>query len=172
MSGSKLSLAKFRRMETENSSEHNPVSTQISSIKGQIQPNDSDMLSALMRRADALREVLTRKLKEAGGITPAELSRQTKGDVSPTAIKEILRGNTKNPGMFTVVDIAEKGLGLSALAFIAEVLGDKTDDPNFKAGQFATLAELYKGMTSAQRQKADVFIGGLLLQFRHIKNQK
>lgn len=131
------------------------------------------MLCADMRREEAVKEVLTRKMREVQGLNAPELSRRSQGKhpVSPTAIKEILRGNTKNPGLWTVVDLAT-ALNLSPLQFIAEVIGDKSDDPNLKAGQFASLADLYKGMTSAQRQKADVFIGGLLLQLRHIKNQK
>lgn len=164
-------VAKFRLMAAENNSTTPSCQQQNQPIKGQIQPHDSDMLSETMRRNDSVKEVLARKMREAGEITPPEVSRQSKAKVSPTAIKEILRGRTKNPGLYTLVDIGE-ALNLSPLQFIAEILGDRTDDPNFKAGQFSALADLYKGMTPAQRQKADVFIGGLLLQLRHIKNQK
>lgn len=124
-----------------------------------------------MRHSDIISDVLARKMREAGGITPPELSRQSKNEVSPTAIKEILRGNTQNPGIFTLVEIA-KALHISPLQFLAEIVGDRTDDPKYKAGQFPALDDIYRGMTPAQRQKADVHLDGLLLQFRHIKNQK
>lgn len=163
--------SKFRLIAAENSPSATRCQQQILSQEGEIQPGDSDRLATLMRRTDSVSEVLARKLKDAGGITPPELARQSKNKVSPTAIKEILRGNTKNPGIFTLVEIAE-ALNLSPVQFLAEIIGDRTDEAKYKAGQFPALDDIYRGMTQAQRQKADVFLDGLLLQFRHIKNQK
>src|SRR5678815_5451319 len=92
----------FRLMATENNRKHAAVSTQILSNDDNFQSQDSGRLGRMVRRKVSVRDVLARKMREAGGITPPEISRRAaeKGYlVSPTAIKEMLReGGTENPG--------------------------------------------------------------------------
>ncbi len=168
-----MSATKFRLMETENKSSRDFCQQEILSNVGDIQSRERGSLDQPMRRKLPVKDVLARKMREAGGITPPELSRRAaeKGyQVSPTAIKEILRGATQNPGYLTLEAIA-LGLNLSPVHFIADMLGSGTDDPNFKAGKLAVAHELYKGMTNGQRVKAEPLMDGLIWQLQHIKNQ-
>jgi len=123
-----------------------------------------------MRRRPPVKEVLARKIKE-NDTNAEEIARRAteKGyKVAASTIKQILSGSTGNPQVFTLEAIA-KGMGISALDLVSEILGDKTDDPGFKASLFATLFEVYKEIPAAQRTKADPHVDGLLLQLKHIK---
>lgn len=167
-------LSKFRRMTTENSSEQEICQQQILSTGKQIPSRYSARLSPPMPRRPSIRDVLARKMRDKGGITTAELCRRARAkgySVSTTAINEMLRGKTTNPGIVTL-DAAAAGLDLSTVEFVAEILGDKTEDANFKMGRFGAAAELFKSLTPTQQLKAEPFIDGLLLQMQHIKNQK
>lgn len=144
------------------------------SINDGYQSEEFDSLCATMRRRPLLKDVLARKMRENGIESAAELSRRAaeRGkSISPTAIKEILRGNTTAPSIDTL-EAAAIGMNMNPLQLIAEILGDKTEDPNFKTGQFAVLADLVRSMTPSQRAKAEPHIDGLTLQLTHIKNQK
>lgn len=168
-------VTKFRLMATEINSATPLCQHQTLSNDDNFQSQGSAKLAPMVRRKVSVRDILARKMREAGGITPPEISRRAaeKGYVvSPTAIKEMLReGGTENPGLFTLEAIAV-GLNLSPVQFVAELLGDRTEDSNFKAGKFAVNADLYKGMTPTQKQKADPLIDGLTWQLQHIKTQK
>jgi len=165
----------FRLMATENSRSNRICQQKTLSDGDNFQSQDSVRLGRMVRRKVSVRDVLARKMREAGGITPPEISRRAaeKGYlVSPTAIKEMLReGGTENPGLFTLEAVA-LGLNVSPMQLAAELLGDRTDDPNFKSGKFAVAAEMFKGMTAAQKQRAEPLIDGLTWQLQHIKNQK
>lgn len=151
----------------------NFTSSGISSKSVGIQSDGSDMLAASMRRRSPIKEILARKMREAD-VSPYDIVRNAAGKgvkIGRTSITEILNGNTQNPGIFTLEPIA-LGLHLSPEQFMAEILGSRADDPNFKGSQFAMLYEIYKGMTPTQRAKAEPHVDGLLLQLSHIKNQK
>lgn len=166
--------SKFRLMETENNCRTESCQEQNLSNEGQIQSRDSARLPPPMPRRLTAKDVLARKMREAGGITPPEISRRAaaKGySVSPTAIKEILKGNTTNPGLVTLEAVAA-GMDLSPIEFIAEMLGDRTEDVNFKASRFAVAAELFKLLTPTQQLKADPHIEGLLFQLQRIRSQR
>lgn len=168
-------VTKFRLMATEISAETPPCQQQKLSTVDKMQSPSSDKIPPMVRRKVSVKDILARKMRAAGGITPPGISRRAaeKGyAVSPTAIKEMLReGGTENPGLFTLEAIAV-GLNLSPVQFVAEMLGDRTEDSNFKAGKFAVNADLYKGMTPTQQQRADPLIDGLTWQLQHIKTQK
>lgn len=135
--------------------------------------NGSDSVSASMRRRQPLRDILNRKMKEAG-VSPPDIVRlaQEKGlTIGKTTINDVLTGTSQNPGIYTVEALAV-GMNLSPEQFTAEILGGRTDDPNFKGSQFAMLNEIYKSMTPSQRQKADAHIEGILFQLQRIKNQR
>lgn len=166
--------SKFRLMETENNGKAESCQEQNLSNEGQIPSQDSARLSPSMPRRLTVKDVLARKMREAGGITPPEISRRAtaKGySVSATAIKTILQGSTSNPGLITLEAIAA-GLDLSPTEFIAEMLGDRTEEANFKASRFAVAAELFKLLTPTQQQKADPHIEGLLFQLQRIRSQR
>lgn len=90
--------------------------------------------------------------------------------ISVTGVKFILSGTTKNPQIFTLEAIAI-GMDIPPVAFIAEILGDRSEDPGFKGSQFGLLFEVFKEIPQSQRYKADPHVDGLLLQLRHIKAQ-
>lgn len=140
--------------------------------KENILPAMSDRLRTPMRRRPLPGEVLSKNLKESGLSVPELVRRAAaKGyDVSRNTINYILRNETKNPGVFTVEAIAV-ALEKAPEQLAAEFLGVRSDDPGFKASQFAMLSELYKGMTAAQKQKADERIADFLLLLQHIKTQ-
>jgi len=148
------------------------LSTQILTQGDKILSMASGRLGDTMRRRLPVKEVLARKLKETS-TNPEEVARRAtdKGyKIAASTIKQILNGSTKNPQVFSLEAIAV-GMGVSPLAFIAEILGDKSEELNFKGSQFAVLLEAYKEIPLAHRPKADPFVDGFLLQLRHIKSQ-
>ena len=139
---------------------------------GKILQLSSDTLSHTMRRRPSVSEVLARKIKEVGTDTE-EIARRAKAKgyhISASTVRHILSGDTKNPQIFSLEAICE-GMGISTLAFLKEIIGDKTDEANFKGSVFAALFDAYKEIPPAHRSKAEPHIDGLLLQLRHIKSQ-
>ncbi|MEK6280278.1 MAG: hypothetical protein AABN95_07960 [Acidobacteriota bacterium] len=119
-----------------------------------------------------MKDVLNRRMKQTGRNPPAiERRAAEKGArVTESAIKQVLTGNTVAPSVFTCEAMA-LGMDIPPLEFIAEILGIRSDDSTLAASKFANPVEIYKELTPSQKQKADVFIDGLVLQLQHIKNQ-
>lgn len=165
-------MSEFRLMRAECSTEQKRNASTILPNDESILPKGFDRLGTRMRRRPLPGEVLSKNLKESGLSVPELVRRAAaKGyDVSRNTVNYILRNETKNPGVFTVEAIAV-ALEKAPEQLAAEFLGVRSDDPGFKASQFAMLSELYKGMTTAQKQKADERIADFLLLLQHIKSQ-
>lgn len=145
----------------------------ISSKSVGIPSNDSDSLCASMRRRQPIKDILSRRMKEAG-VSPPDMVRRALergGEIGKTSINDMLNGTTRNPGIFTV-GAAALGMNLPPSLLAAEILGDLTDDPNFKGSQLAIAYEIYRSMTPTQRKMADPHIEALLFLFQRIKDQK
>ena len=135
--------------------------------------DDSGRLSEPMRKVP-INEILSRRMKEAGVPTAAELSRRTaakRKPLSETAIKAILKrdGGTKDPGIFTVDSLAE-GLEISTLRLSAEILAIDPDDPALRNEDLRMVGEIIKDLTPAQLAAAKPHIAGLLVLLKNIKN--
>lgn len=125
-----------------------------------------------MRRM-AIKEVLARRMREAGVPSAPELSRRAKAkgkNISDTAIKTILQGGTTDPQLSTLEAISA-GLEVSPLRFMADVLGIDADDPALKSDEFRLAWEIYKDLTPSQQPKAAPHVQGLIIQLKYIKNQ-
>ena len=148
------------------------LSTQILFNDDRILSDYSATLYGAMRRRASAKEVIVKRIKESGLKVP-EICRRAKArnhPISVTAVKWILNGSTKNPGVYTIEAIAI-GLDITPLVLMAEILGDRSEDPNLRVGNFAVLVDIYKELTGSQKTKADAFVDGLLLQLKHIKSQ-
>lgn len=127
-----------------------------------------------MRRRQQPRDVLSRRMKQAG-LTPPAIARRaaekgTQVGVSDSTVKAILRGEATNAGFFTWEAIFQ-GMDIPPLQGFAELIGEDSADPQLSSGQFGVLQDLYKELPPAKRAKADVFIEGLLFQLQRIKDQ-
>lgn len=163
--------AKFSRMATALSLSPENKSSYILSYDDEMSSDNSGRLLTPMPRVP-IRDVLLRRMREAGGINVPELARRAaarRRPISETAIKSILQGKTGDPQVSTLEAVAV-GLDLSPLRFIAEVLGINPDDPALKAEDFRLAHELYKDLTPTQQQKASHHIAGLLVNLKYIKN--
>lgn len=125
-----------------------------------------------MRRRPPVKEVISRRMKQIGRDSPVAVARRAAergAHLHQSTLKQILGGSTKSPTLSTCEAIA-LGLDLPPLQFIAELLGDRTDDPAVKASKFTNIADIYRDLTPSQKLKADAFIDGLLVQLHHIRN--
>lgn len=163
--------AKFSRMATALSPNTENKSSYILSHNDEIVSANSDKLRPPMRKPP-IKEILNRRMKEAGVPSAAELSRRAKAKnrpISETGVKAILQGGTKDPQVFTV-DAVAAGLDISPLRLFAEILGIDPDDPSLKADDWRVLWETYRDLTPSQQQKANPHVGGLLTIMRNIRN--
>lgn len=136
-------------------------------------PMRSDRLRPEMRRRQAPKDILSKKMKDLSRNAPAikERAAERRLSVSAETVKAILRGDSSNAGIFTWEAIAA-GLDIPPLQLFAELLGESADDPQVGIGQFALLHELYKELTPTQKAKADVLIGALRRELQFIKTQQ
>lgn len=167
-----MSATKFRLMATENNPANRNCQQQILSHDDNLTSDNSDRLDLPVRRT-TIKEVLARRMREAGVSGAADLARRAKAKgrpISETAIKAVLQGATKDPQLSTL-DALAAGMDASLLRFVAEIVGIDPDDPALKADEFRLAWELYKDLTPSQQPRAAPHIQGLLVQLRHIKNQ-
>lgn len=165
------SATKFRLMATELNTRTVSCQHKTSSVLDNISSDNSDRLIPPVRRT-SIKEVLTRRMREAGVAGAAEIARRAKAKgrlISETAIKSVLQGATKDPQLSTLDAIAA-GLDVSPLRFVADILGIDPDDPALKSDEFRLAWELYTDLAPYQKPKAAPHIAGLLVQLRHIKN--
>lgn len=127
-----------------------------------------------MRRRQQPRDVLGKRMKQAGASPPSIMRRAaekgTQVTVSDSTVKAILRGEAPNAGFFTWEAIFQ-GMDVPPLQGFAELIGEDSADPQLASGQFGVLQEIYRELPPAKRAKADVFIEGLLFQLQRIKDQ-
>lgn len=168
-----MRMSEFCLIEAEDSThQFRSASTKLNN-NGNILPEEFGRVGTPMRRRLPASEILSRNMKEAGGISVPEIVRRAaaKGyQISRNTVNYILNGSTKNPGLFTIEAIAV-ALEKAPEQLAAEFLGIRADDSNFKGSQFAMLYEFYRGLQPAQRLKADSHIEGLMAILQHVKSQ-
>ena len=148
------------------------MSSRILATVDKILPPKFDTLRGAMRRRQQPRDILNRKMKQTG-LNPPSIEKRAseKGTkVSESTVKAILRGEATNAGFFTWEAIA-LGMDLPPLQVFAELIGEDSTDPQLSGGQFGVLEELYKELTGAKRSKADIYIEGLQLLLRQLRDQ-
>jgi hypothetical protein len=166
-------MSKLCFINAEYSIEQSKNASTILNKIGNLSHGEFDRVSTPMNRRPLPKDVLTRNLKEAGGISVPELVRRAaaKGQsIAINTINAIINGATTDPRLFTIEAIAA-GLDKAPEQLAAEFLGIRAEDSNFKGSQFAILHDIYKGLTPEQKRKAEIHIEGLLTNLQHVKAQ-
>jgi transcriptional regulator with XRE-family HTH domain len=107
-------------------------------------PNDNSMTEPELE--NRLGDYVRRVMQENGldYVRVSKIASRRGASIGKTAVQQIVQGSTTNPGIFTVRALA-LGLGRPVEEVIAAALGTAlVDSNNYKASDFANLADLYR----------------------------